>query len=113
MNVLDKVYSILGDKDAKLGFMPDEPDKMTGIFEYQASPLVHSFSGSDVVQNVQVRCRGTTDEIAYQAAKAAVMALDRYHDDEVSILQNSAILDIGRDSKMRQEYTVNFTIRRY
>lgn len=113
MNILDKVYSILGDPAVKMGFMPDSPDTITCLFEYNASPVSHYFGGTDIVQNVQVRCRGDTQESAYSAAENAAKKLNMYNDTEVSILQSSPILDIGRDSKLRQEYTVNFTIRRY
>jgi hypothetical protein len=49
-----------------------------------------------------------------QNSAALAQMLNRYHDKNVSILQTSAVLDIGRDdnSPQRQEYTVNFTVRR-
>lgn len=115
MNILDKIATISGMSGAKLGFMPDKPDAMFGLFEYSGSPPEHSFGSTNHIHNVQVRTRDKTAATAYAKAEAAANALNRYHDGEISILQTSSILDIGKDTANppRQEYTVNFEIRRY
>lgn len=109
MNILDKLYSILGDDNIKLGFLPDSPDDLSALFEYGGSPPVHSFGGMDVIRNVQLRARG---ENSYETVSGLAEKLNGYHDTEISVIQTTAILDIGRDEKMRQEYTVNFKIYR-
>lgn len=70
---------------------------------------MHSFGGTDIVENVQLRCRG---ERSYEKISAFTDKLNRYSDTEISVIQETAILDIGRDDKQRQEYTVNFKIYR-
>ncbi|MPW25948.1 hypothetical protein GC105_09110 [Alkalibaculum sp. M08DMB] len=115
MNILDKIKSVLDMPDVKLGYLPDKPDGVTALFEYQGSPPDHHFTGTDIIENVQVRTRDTTSAAAYAKAKAVVSILNRYHDNEISVLQSTPILDIGYDNAnpQRQEYTVNFEIRRY
>jgi len=113
MNILDKVKTVLNMPDVKLGFMPDSPDAVIILFEYQPPPPEHHFGGTDFIQNVQARIRDTTAAEAYAKAKTVAEKLNRYSDAEISVLQSTPILDIGRDEKLRQEYTVNFEIRRY
>lgn len=114
MNILDKVKSVLGMTDVKLGFMPDKPDTVVGLFEYSGVPPNHFFNATDYVQNVQARIRAVNSSAAYALAKSVSDKLNRYHDGEISIIQSTPILDIGYDNAnpQRQEYTINFTIRR-
>ncbi len=111
MNILDKLWQILGsDPDIKLGYLPDEPDDLSVLTEYSASPPVHSFSGTDFTENVQLRSRGAD---SYETISSLAAALNGYCDEEISVIQVSSVLDIGRDDKGRQEYTCNFRIIRY
>lgn len=114
MNILDKINSILNFPNIKLGYMPDNPDTMIGLFEYSGVPPNHHFSGTDFVQNVQVRCRADNSTTAYNLAKSVSSKLNKYHDKDISVIQSTPILDIGYDNAnpQRQEYTINFTIRR-
>lgn len=117
-NILDLVEALLAGKaklpPVKKGFMPPEPDTCVGLFEYSGEPPNHSFGGTDIMHGLQVRSRALDANAAYLNAMACVKVLNRYQDDEISILQSTAVLDIGRDSAnpARQEYTVNFTVRR-
>ncbi len=113
MNILDKIKNILNTDCAIKGYMPNAPDTMIGLFEYTARPPDHAFGGTDINHCVQVRCRDLDVGNAYHLAETASNTLNRYHDAEIAILQSAPILDIGRDSAGRQEYTVNFEIRRY
>ena len=114
MNILDKIESVLDMPNVKLGFMPDKPDTVVGLFEYSGVPPNHFFNATDYVQNVQARIRAVNSSVAYQLAKLVEQRLNRYHDGEISIIQSTPILDIGYDNAnpQRQEYTINFTIRR-
>lgn len=112
MNILEKIQQVLDMPNIKLGDMPNKPDEMIGLFEYSATPPEHSFSGTDFMHNVQVRTRAFASTSAYITAQRVVDRLNRYQDNQISILQATAILDIGRDSERRQEYTINFTVRR-
>jgi len=121
-NLLDLAATVLALKTidgAKLpaikkGFLPPTPDACIGLFEYAAAPPEHSFGGTDIIQGLQVRSRALDAATAHQNAQACAKALNRYQDNEISILQSTAVLDIGRDNAnpARQEYTVNFTVRR-
>lgn len=112
MNSLDKIAAVLGG-DVFKGYLPDKPDTATAIFEYSGVPPNHHFGGMDIVQSVQVRTRSYSPAEAYSLAETAASKLNRYYDGEISVLQATAILDIGYDSAnpQRQEYTVNFTVR--
>ena len=110
MNILDKLYSILRSDDLKLGYLPDTPDELTVITEYAGGSASRSFGSSDITENVQLRTRGAG---AYDKISALAEKLDGYYDKDISVFQTSPVLDIGRDSKGRQEYTVNFKIIHY
>lgn len=114
MNILDKIKSVLNLPDVKLGYMPDKPDTVIGLFEYSGVPPDHHFGGTDFIDSVQVRCRADSSTTAYNLAKSVSSKLNRYHDKEISVIQSTPILDIGYDNAnpQRQEYTINFTIRR-
>lgn len=114
MNILDKIKSVLNLPDVKLGYMPDKPDTVIGLFEYSGVPPDHHFGGTDFIDNIQVRCRADNSATAYNLAKQVSNKLNRYHDKDISVIQSTPILDIGYDnaSPQRQEYTINFTIRR-
>lgn len=113
-NVLDKIAIVLNRTDIKKGFMPDKPDNIIGLFEYSGSPPVQTFGRTDPVYNVQARIRATDSVTAYAMAESVISALNHYADSEITILQSTAILDIGCDGSnpARQEYTVNFIVRR-
>jgi len=117
-NILDLVEALLAGKaklpPAKKGFMPPEPDTCVGLFEYSGEPPNHSFGGTDIIHSLQIRSRALDASTAYLNAMACVAALNRYQSSKISILQSTAVLDIGRDNTnpARQEYTVNFTVRR-
>lgn len=117
MNILDKIKYCLNmpDTDIKLGYIPDKPDTVLALFEYSGRPPDHSFNCTDYIYNVQVRCRSDNSTTAYQLAESVQAQLNRYHDGEISIIQATPILDIGYDdaNPQRQEYTINFEIRRY
>lgn len=110
MNILDKIKTILDLPNIKLGLLPDKPDTAIGLFEYSGVPPNHHFSGTDYAHGVQVRCRSNSPAEAHYLATQVQAKLNRYHDNEISVLQATAILDIGRDEHQRQEYTVNFTV---
>lgn len=112
MNILDKIAAVLALPDVKRGYLPDAPNNCIALFEYAAVPPDHHFGGTDYFHGLQVRCRDKDSNSAYQMAVSAQEKLNRYQDADISILQATPILDIGRDDKQRQEYTVNFTIRR-
>jgi len=114
MNILDKINSILNFPNIKLGYMPDKPDTVIGLFEYSGVPPNHHFGVTDFIDSVQVRCRADNSTTAYNLAKSVSSKLNRYHDKAISVIQSTPILDIGYDNAnpQRQEYTVNFTIRR-
>lgn len=112
MNILDHIKEIL--PQAYLGSMPAKPDEVVALFEYEAEPPSHSFGSTDYSYGLQARTRANTADRAYQMAKDMQNRLNRYTDSEISILQTSSILDIGVDDNNppRQEYTVNFIVRR-
>lgn len=114
MNVLDKVALVLGLPNIKKGYMPDKPDAVIALFEYDATPPNQYFDVTEFVYNVQVRVRDLDQTAAYGVAKNISSALNRYTDSEATILQSGPVLDIGRDdaNPQRQEYTINFEIRR-
>ena len=118
MNILEKVRAVLlasGAQDPFLGYFPPDPDTCAAIFEYGSVPPEHSFGGTDIVYGVQARCRSPGAQIAFSMASKIEHALNRYHDDEISIVSATPIANIGRDkaNPPRQEYTVNFQVRRY
>lgn len=115
MNILDKIATVLNMPNIKKGFLPDKPDAVIALFEYSGQPPDHHFGSTDFIQNVQVRTRDTTSAAAFAKAEAVVAILNRYSDSEISVIQSTPILDIGMDNAnpQRQEYTINFTIRRY
>lgn len=111
MNILDKLHQVLGNSpDIKLGYLPDEPDDLSVLTEYSGSPPLHSFGSTDITYNVQLRSRGTN---SYETISSLAEVLNGYADEEISVIQVSSVLDIGRDDKGRQEYTCNFKILRY
>ena len=114
MNILDKIASVLAPQSVEKGYMADMPDVMIGLFEYSGTPPEQSFSGTDIIYNIQARVRNPKASPAYVAATNIVAKLNRYQDAEISVLQSTPILDIGKDAHNppRHEYTVNFTIRR-
>lgn len=113
-NILDKVSAVLGGSSVFKGYLPDKPDTATGVYEYDAVPPEHSFGSTNFVHGLQVRTRALDAATAHHMAESAANVLNRYHDAEISALQVSSVIDIGRDGSNppRQEYTVNFTIRR-
>jgi hypothetical protein len=116
-NILDVVSGVLSGlnlSELKKGFMPPDPDTCIGLFEYPASPPEHSFGGTNFVHGVQVRIRSLDAGAAYANAEVIAETLNHYQDKQISIQQSTAVLDIGRDNSnpARQEYTVNFTVRR-
>lgn len=114
MNILDKLSAVLNLPGLKLGYMPEKPDTIAALFEYDAAPPEHYFGGVDFVHGVQARCRSLNSAEAYGTARRVADALNRFYDGEISVIQTTPILDIGRDgaNPPRQEYTVNFKIRR-
>ena len=108
MNILDIIGGILSG-DVKLGFLPDTPDAVVAVFEYQGGQPSHSFGHTDFTENIQVRTRGVD---SYAQAKAIALTLDNYTNEDISIIQTTPVFDIGRDSHGRQEYTVNFKVYR-
>lgn len=115
MNILDLINNALGMNGVKLGFMPDKPDSMIALFEYESTPPEHSFNCTDIIHNVQARVRDVNASSAYKTAVKVAGILNRYHDNNISVLQSTPIIDIGKDNANppRHEYTVNFIIRRY
>lgn len=115
MNILDKLAAIPGLEGAHLGMQPAKPDACITLFEYPGAPPKHHFGGMDIIHSVQVRTRDTTAAAAYAQAQGAAAILARYSDVEISVIQSTAILDIGVDDHKtpRHEYTVNFEVRRY
>lgn len=107
MNILDKLSTILNDNTIKLGYLPDTPDDISVLREYSGNPPSHSFGGMDITDNVQLRTRGID---SYERISAIAAKLNRCSDSEISVIQATNILDVGRDAKGRQEYTVNFRI---
>jgi len=115
VNILDKIKVIIAtDTPVFLGFMPAKPDDVICLFEYQGAPPEHYFNKTDIVQSVQVKIRGKTSNQAYSVAETVANTLNRYQDNNISVLQSASILDIGYDNAnpQRQEYTINFKIRR-
>ncbi len=108
MNILDIIGGILGN-NVKLGYLPDNPDEITAVFEYQGDKPSHSFGSTDFTENIQVRTRGQN---SYAKSKEIALTLNNYTDENISIIQTTSVFDIGRDSHGRQEYTVNFKIYR-
>ena len=110
MNIPEKLNTILGGA-CKLGYLPDKPDKVTTIFEYDAPPI-QSFERTDITHNIQLRCRDTTAPGALAMAENMAAKLNRYSDETVNIIQTSPVLDIGEDNSNppRREATVNFTV---
>lgn len=115
MNILDIAGTALGKPGVFKGSWPAQPDSALGLFEYSGPAPEQHFGGMNEIEAVQLRSRDLNPTTAYANAKAAALILNRYHDDEISILQSTPILDIGKDDNNppRQEYTVNFEIRRY
>lgn len=113
INILTAVQAAMG-VDAFLGFMPPTPDNVIALFEYTSTPPEHTFGATDFIYSVQLRVRDRTPEVAYATAESLAANLNRYKDDHIVILQTSPVLDIGYDNAnpRRQEYTVNFNVRR-
>ena len=112
MNIPDKLAGIAG---IATGFMPARPDNVVAIFEYDGPPPEHTFGHTELLGAAQVRVRNKDPAQAKAKAEEISGILNRYHDAEISVLRTSPELDIGYDSNNppRQEYTVNFTVRRY
>ena len=87
-----------------------DEDELSVLTEYSGSPPSHFFGSTDFTHNVQLRSRG---ENSYETISSLAAALNGFRDGEISVTQVSAVLDIGRDAKGRQEYTCNFRIIRY
>jgi hypothetical protein len=115
MSMLEDIAAVLNQEDVFCGYQPDKPDTCTTLYEYPAEPPEHSFGGTDFVYGVQVRTRALIASEAEALTESAASKLNHYHDAEISVIQTTPILDIGRDgaNPQRQEYTVNFTIRRF
>jgi hypothetical protein len=113
-NILDLILAALTPTEVYLGVMPPEPDTVLALQEYPATQPEHYFGSTSYIHNVQLRSRAPTASVAFAAIDAAATKLNRYQDNQVSILQTNPILDIGRDdaNPPRYEYTANFTIRR-
>ena len=120
MNVLSKIKSVTDsfgsefDLLFKLGFMPDKPDRMAGLFEFTLIPPSHTFSGTDVTHNVQLRVRDVSSDAAYKTAEKLNGRLNGYYDDEITVQQSTPVLDLGLDgaNPPRHEYTINYIVRR-
>ncbi len=114
---LDILAAILAPTEVLLGGMPATPDTALALQEVVTPPPATAqwFGGEDMTHTVQLRSRAADAAAAYAACKAAVTRLNRYHDDGVSILLASPILDAGWDGATppRREYTANLTIRRF
>jgi len=112
---LDKVAAVLNQQNVFCGYQPDKPDSCTTLYEYAAEPPEHSFGSTEFLHGVQVRTRALVAADAEALAESVASKLNHYHDAEISVIQTTPILDIGRDgaNPQRQEYTVNFTIRRF
>jgi uncharacterized protein (UPF0261 family) len=115
VNILDKLEEILAPTQVIKGFMPADPDDVVALFEYQATPPSQFYGRTDFTHNVQVRCRSKDPAAAYAQCEAVANALNRYHDQQISIIQASPVLDLGKDgaNQPRREYTINLEIRRY
>ncbi|MDR0884719.1 MAG: minor capsid protein [Oscillospiraceae bacterium] len=112
MNVLDVIAAVLGGTVYK-GYLPPEPDTCLSLFEYGGETLVNYFGGGQMIPHgIQARARSPDAQTAYNMAEAAAQTLNGYCADDLSVSQTTPVLDIGRDDKQRQEYTVNFTGRR-
>jgi hypothetical protein len=114
---LDILAAILAPTEVLLGGMPASPDTALALQEVVTPPATTAqwFGGEDMTHTVQLRSRSADAAAAYAACEAAVTRLNRYHDNEVSILLASPILDAGWDNATppRREYTANLTIRRF
>lgn len=110
MNIPEKLNTILGGA-CKLGYLPDKPDKVTAIFEYDAPPI-QSFGRTDITHNIQLRCRDKTAPGALAMAESMAAKLNRNSTNGINIIQTSPVLDIGEDNSNppRREATVNFTV---
>lgn len=113
MNILDKIAAILNTPNVFCGYQPDKPDRCITLVEYAAEPPEHSFNGTDFIYGVQVRTRAPIASEAEALADSAANKLNHYHDAEISVIQTTPVLDIGRDAAnpQRQEYTINFSVR--
>lgn len=116
-HILEKLASVLtaaGMTGVELGRVPDEPDALIALTEYQPPPPEHYFGGTDWLHAAQALVRGPDAAAAYSRAEAVTAALNRYADGEISALITSPIFDAGRDgaNPSRQKYTINITIRR-
>lgn len=114
MNILDEIAAVLGMPNVFCGYLPDKPDTAIALYEYPAEPPEHSFGGTDFVYGVQVRTRALIASEAEALAESAASKLNHYHDAEISVIQTTPVLDVGRDAAnpQRQEYTINFSVRR-
>lgn len=115
MSILDKVAAVLNQQNVFCGYQPDKPDSCTALYEYAAEPPEHSFGSTEFLHGVQVRTRALVAADAEALAESAASKLNHYHDADISVIQTTPVIDIGRDAAnpQRQEYTVNFTIRRF
>ena len=109
-NILDIIDAILGTSNTFCGILPETPDALTALFEYQGAPPQQFFDATALSYNVQVRTRAKRADEAYTRALDAQNKLNRYVSDTFVIRQVSSIIDIGQDTKNRKEYTVNFRI---
>ena len=114
MNILEYLAAIPDLEGVKLSSQPDKPDGCVTLRQYTATPVEHSFSGVDLIYNVQAISRDVTAQAAYNRILPIADKLKRYTDEIISSTQTSSILDIGRDraNPPRHEWTVNFQIRR-
>jgi hypothetical protein len=101
-----------------IGDYPDTPDNIITLFHSGGFDPSHSFTAKEFEEpTFQVRIRNTSYAMASEKGELIKDALDgrtelvingnRY----LSVFQQGDILPLGKDSKNRTEFTLNFRVR--
>lgn len=120
MALLEDMKTLIAaiETNIKIGEMPDVPDNAIALFRSGGADPTHSFE-SRLFSNptFQVRVRNISYAMAETKAQQVALALDGLTEQTIngtryiSIMQQSDLLPIGKDSKGRSEFTLNFQAR--
>lgn len=101
-----------------IGEMPDTPNNVIALFRTGGADPNHTFEARAFSNpTFQVRVRNISYAMAESKAQQVVLALDGLTEHTIngtryiSIMQQSDLLPLGKDSKGRSEFTVNFRVR--
>jgi len=118
LDTIKEIIGVLPDMPMiMLHTMDSKPDRMVGLFSYDAS-LQQTFGDAsgygDTIETprIQIRVRDLTDPEAEKLIRAIEEKLSAYDDGSALFVWVSGILPLGRDghNPPRWEYTVNYEV---